>query len=99
MNPYLLRCLSAATAGLLLLGGCGLRPAPASSAAPAPVVSPAPVLTQAVNVPWFEADSLNPYTCQTLQNYYLAGLLCDPLVALDSRLEPQNRLALEIIPD
>lgn len=55
-----------------------------------------PVSPEEVRLPWFQADTLNQFSCETLQNYYLAGLLCDPLVALDSQGLPSNRLALEI---
>ena len=47
-------------------------------------------------IPYQSDDTLNPYTCQTLQNYYIAGLLYDTLVALDENYQPQNRLAQEV---
>ena len=48
-------------------------------------------------IPYLASDSLNPYTCQTLQNYYAGGLLYDSLVALDKNYAPQNRLAQDIV--
>lgn len=90
----------AAVAALVLAVGCS-TPNISSSIAPAPPSSAttetaAPETVQQLRVPRFTNDSLNPYTCQTLQNYYLAGLLCDPLVALDSNNQPDKRLALEV---
>lgn len=41
-------------------------------------------------------DSLNPYTCSSLQNYYLSGLLFDPLVALSPSFEAEGRIASEV---
>ncbi|MEG1777606.1 MAG: hypothetical protein RR209_01385, partial [Angelakisella sp.] len=76
--------------------GCAHGTAPASPAAPTPAPTEVTAKKQdSINVPWFPEDSLNPYSCETLQNYYLAGLLCDPLVALGADQIPQNRLALE----
>lgn len=49
-----------------------------------------------VRIPYDPADSLNPFVCENLQNYYAAGLLYDTLVALDVMGTPQNRLAQEI---
>ena len=49
-----------------------------------------------VRIPWEPEDSLNPFTCSSLQNYYAAGLLYDTLVALDMVGAPQNRLAQEV---
>lgn len=49
-----------------------------------------------VRIPWAPEDSLNPFTCSSLQNYYAAGLLYDTLVALDMVGAPQNRLAQEV---
>lgn len=80
--------------------GCAHGTAPASPAAPTPAPTEVTAKKQdSINVPWFPEDSLNPYSCETLQNYYLAGLLCDPLVALGADQTPQNRLALELTPD
>lgn len=87
-------CLSA-----MLLSGCLPVAVPgATTVTSPPPASQAHVVPQPeqVRLPWFDKDTLNPYSCETLQNYYLAGLLCDPLVALDSACRPQNRLALEI---
>lgn len=49
-----------------------------------------------VRIPYDPSDSLDPFTCTSLQNYYAAGLLYDTLVALDATGAPQNRLAQEI---
>lgn len=49
-----------------------------------------------VRIPYDPTDSLDPFTCVSLQNYYAAGLLYDTLVALDAMGAPQNRLAQEI---
>lgn len=83
-------------AAMVFTAGCG-SPGQ-SSAAPTPTPAPAAEIVppQQISVPWFENDTLNPYSCQTLQNYYLAGLLCDPLVALSPEQIPQYRLALEV---
>ena len=71
-----------------------------------PVIEPPPtsVASQedatpmdAVRIPWDSEDSLNAYTCQSLQNFYIAGLLADPLVTLSPTYEIEYRLALEII--
>jgi peptide/nickel transport system substrate-binding protein len=49
-----------------------------------------------LRIPYHAEDTLNPYTCATLQNYYAAGLLYDTLVALNTVGDPQNCLAQEI---
>lgn len=49
-----------------------------------------------IRLPYHPDDTLNPYTCQTIQNFYLSGLLYDSLVALDDHYQPQNRLAQKI---
>ncbi len=49
-----------------------------------------------LRIPYHGEDTLNPYTCTTLQNYYAAGLLYDTLVSLNTMGDPQNRLAQEI---
>lgn len=51
---------------------------------------------QTVRIPFDPDDSLDPFTCDGVQNYYAAGLLYDTLVALDVMGAPQNRLAQEI---
>lgn len=63
-------------------------PAGADTQAPEPV--------RTVRIPFDSEDSLNPFTCTSLQNYYAAGLLYDTLVALDGMGAPQNRLAQEV---
>lgn len=57
---------------------------------------PEPDPVRTVRIPYDADDSLNPFTCAGLQNYYAAGLLYDTLVALDVMGAPQNRLAQEI---
>ncbi|MEG0752572.1 MAG: ABC transporter substrate-binding protein [Angelakisella sp.] len=92
-----LRIISALLAVAFICCGCMARPDESSSVpALSPNPMPAPKVLEQVNVPWFPDDSLNPYSCNTLQNYYLGGLLCDPLVALDGQQKPENRLALEV---
>lgn len=49
-----------------------------------------------VRIPYDPADTLDPLTCTSVQNYYAAGLLYDTLVALDMVGAPQNRLAQEV---
>lgn len=101
--PAFKKILSALLA-LLLLGGCAAGSLPASGttepAPPSPpgeTSSPAPAAAlSSLRIPWDPADGLNPFTCQTLQNYYAAGLLYDTLVALDPVGNPRNRLAQEI---
>lgn len=98
--------LTAALAVLALLCGCTAAAVPASSLPPedpAPSV-PAPAAQTAaplrtIRIPYDPEDSLNPFTCVSLQNYYAAGLLYDTLVALDVVGSPQNRLAQEITLD
>lgn len=85
-----------AAAAMVFSAGCG-QPAQSSIAPAPPPVSAAEIKPlEQISVPWFENDTLNPYSCQTLQNYYLAGLLCDPLVALGAEHTPQYRLALDV---
>lgn len=95
--------LLAALMLMFCLSGCGipfLEELAASPESPAQVppassqAAPAPI--EVLRLPWFTQDSLNPYSCESLQNYCLSGLLYDPLVALDSANNPVNRLALEI---
>lgn len=57
---------------------------------------PADAPMQSIRIPYDPTDSLDPFTCTTLQNYYAAGLLYDTLVALDGMGSPQNRLAQEV---
>ncbi len=83
---------------LISLAGCGASSSQeeesAAILAQQQDVAPAPVTE--VRIPYQADDTLNPYTCRTLQNYYAAGLLYDTLVALDENYQPQNRLAQEI---
>lgn len=95
------RTLAAMLALALLLCSCG-----AAEAGPAAPVPAGPSLPQTsssdtapirtVRIPYDPSDSLDPFTCTTLQNYYAAGLLYDTLVALDGMGAPQNRLAQEV---
>ena len=95
------RSLSAALAALLLLSGCsGGEELPEAAQGPLPASrqeEAAPMTL--LRIPYHPEDTLNPFSCQTLQNYYAAGLLYDTLVALDTVGEPQNRLAQEITMD
>lgn len=87
---------------LLLLPGCGSGEIPASGDVSLPPSSQgaegekAPAPLSSVRIPYDPQDSLNPFTCQGLQNYYAAGLLYDTLVALDPVGTPRNRLAQEV---
>ena len=95
------RTLAALLALALLLCSCGAAEAGPAAPVPAGPSLPqtsssdtAPVRT--VRIPYDPSDSLDPFTCTTLQNYYAAGLLYDTLVALDGMGAPQNRLAQEV---
>lgn len=84
----------------LLLGACASPSAPKDSGFPEPPSAPSPSPEAAsptgVRIPYDPADTLNPLTCSSVQNYYAAGLLYDTLVALDMVGAPQNRLAQEV---
>lgn len=97
-----MRFAAALLALALVLCSCG-QAAPDSSAPPpeegtsAPAAAaPASTPVRSIRIPYDPEDSLNPFTCSTLQNYYAAGLLYDTLVALDVMGNPQNRLAQEV---
>lgn len=53
--------------------------------------------TDVVRLAVTEGDTLNPYTCRSLQNEYLSGLLYDPLVALSPSFEAKPRIAREVL--
>lgn len=95
ISLLLVLCLTAA------LGGCQKitidLPLAESSKVTEEQPAPQPAVIDTVRVPWQSDDTLNPYTCQTLQNFYLGGLLYDSLVALDESYTPQKRLAQEIV--
>ncbi|MEG2088050.1 MAG: ABC transporter substrate-binding protein [Angelakisella sp.] len=81
-----------------LLSGC-MTGGQSSSPDSTPPIRPSPaaaVPPTTARLPWLSSDTLNQFTCKTLQNYYLAGLLCDPLVALDKDNKPVTRLALAV---
>ena len=101
-SPLSLRLRTRALAALLCValalcscGTAGEPPGPQGEAAPA-AAAPEARPIQSVRFPYDPEDTLNPYTCSSLQNYYAAGLLYDTLVALDTVGAPQNRLAQEI---
>lgn len=81
---------------LLILSGCTREPSvseSSSSPSDAPVIS-TPVLEEgSTSLGYFSEDSLNPYTCRTIQNFYLCGLLYDGLTALDAGGSSELRLA------
>lgn len=88
---------------VFLLAGCAAGSLPVSGSGESPPPAPAEEQPSApaaslstVRIPWNPADGLNPFTCQTLQNYYAAGLLYDTLVSPDTVGNPQTRLAQEI---
>lgn len=83
-------------AAMVFTAGCGSAGQSSVAPPPPPVSAEETTPPDKISVPWFENDTLNPYSCETLQNYYLAGLLCDPLVALSPDQIPQHRLALDI---
>lgn len=95
------RTFAALLALALVLCSCGAAdpdpslPAPADPSAPA-ATQPDAAPIRTVRIPYDRTDSLDPFTCTTLQNYYAAGLLYDTLVALDGMGAPQNRLAQEV---
>lgn len=86
---------------LLLVSGCSSEAEPVSGSGVLPAESepekstPPKVLTS-VKIPYDPEDSLNPFTCTTLQNYYAAGLLYDSLVTLNEVGAAENRLAQEV---
>ena len=53
-------------------------------------------LISAFSLPYDPADTFNPYTCSTLQNYQITQLLFEPLVCLSETYEVRYRLAQEI---
>ena len=92
------RMLALILAMMVILTACDSQQAPeeqsSQSQPQTSQTSPQPV--ERVRLPFFPDDTLNPYTCQTLQNSCLTSLLYDPLVALDQDYEPQYRLAQEV---
>lgn len=97
-----LRLLSLACT-LLVLASCGsaAQEPPSQSSQtpePPPVSSEVPVQPspQMVRVPYDPTDSLNPFTCLTLQNLQLSNLLFDGLATLDPTYQTQLRLAQEL---
>ena len=94
-----IRFLAAALCAALLLCSCsggGEASSAVQGEAPAAVQEAAPRAVTRLRIPYHSEDTLNPFTCSTLQNYYAAGLLYDTLVALDTVGNAQNRLAQEI---
>ncbi len=94
-----IRFLAAALCAALLLCSCsggGEASSAVQGEAPAAVQEAAPRAVTRLRIPYHLEDTLNPFTCATLQNYYAAGLLYDTLVALDTVGNAQNRLAQEI---
>ncbi len=49
-----------------------------------------------ISISWNMDDTLNSFTCTTIPNLYLSGLLADPLLAQTEMGEFEYRLALEI---
>ena len=82
---------------ILAFTGCGRSDIQQTQQQSEPQVSQSqPEQVQRVRLPFFPEDTLNPYTCQTLQNSCLTSLLYDPLVTLDQDYQPKNRLAQEV---
>lgn len=78
-------------AGLSGLGGAG-EELPEGSSAPENSVE-APREPATLRVAYDAAENLNPYTTGSLQNYYLAQLLYDPLFRLDDSYNTESCLA------
>ncbi len=95
------RLLPLLLAAAVLLASCGApQEAETVQAGEGPVAAPpAQPSPQVVRVPYDPADSLNPYTCVTLQNFYVTNLIYDSLAALDPAYKAQPRLAQELTRD
>lgn len=97
--PPLSRLLSLVLAVFLLVS-CGTADTPASASDPNTSTSPSEetaVSPGEVKFPYDPGDSLNPYTCTTLHNYYLSGLIFDSLVVLNPTYQADLRLAQELV--
>lgn len=92
------RAAAAAAAALLLVSGCGApgEAVPEQAGQELSAQETVQVLTE-VHLPYSEKDSLNPYTCTTMQNHYLCQLLFDTLVRIDSLGTARNSLAQEVV--
>lgn len=97
--PLITRILALAGA-LVLLAACGsAKEGPQSPSTQPPAASSEPggqSAPQVVRVPYDPGDSLNPFTCTTLQNFQISNLLYDGLVTLDPTYQAQLRLAQEL---
>ncbi|MBR5559453.1 MAG: hypothetical protein IKU72_04330 [Oscillospiraceae bacterium] len=99
MKKKLFRVLAAALA-VVMLAGCThfasfgeAEPEEPQPELPEVPQQEEPVEPSVLRVAYEEGESLNPYNTQSLQNYYIAQLLYDPLFRLDEDYNPQNCLA------
>lgn len=76
---------------VLLLCSCGTTQTTSETGSEALLSSTA--LPQTMRVLYSSKDSLNPYSCSTLQNRILSQLLFDPLYKLNANYEPVACLA------
>lgn len=92
------RLLPLLLALILTFSACGGAPSgvPTSSGGDLSSSSDSQAPIAEVRIPYDAGDSLNPFTCATMQNHFITNLIFDSLVVLDPAYQAENRLAQEL---